>query len=201
MKKIKKYFLKQVAINKSWISCVSFKSALMLFIFFSLTAFSTLRAQSESKDVLPPNEDIYVLDGKNHSFAWGRHIAPDKIAIGLSDEGVFEIRNDNAIWLTAFPESEDRQIADIINDGETGNLIFAYHFPDMERELSRVVIGSYDPSSQKISDKDGKLLATITQDGNIVSPQRETYLYVNVKNSDKRLCAFFFISHYLPLKK
>ena len=93
------------------------KTKLFLCVVFACFAFAS---QAQSTDALPANEDYFVIDGTNRSFAWGRHIAPDKIAIGLSDEGVYEIRNNNSIWLVNHPKRKDRQIIDITTDEQTG---------------------------------------------------------------------------------
>jgi hypothetical protein len=180
--------------------CLREKTKILLFLLAFIFSGLPALAQSQPEDVLPKNEDIYVLDGKNHSFAWGRHIAPDKIAIGLSDEGVYEIRG-NAIWLVEYPGVEDRQTVDIINDENTGNLLFAYYFPSsgLDEQLPRRIIGGYDPLQQVIFDKEENPLANITSEGKIVSPQGDVYVQVNVKTCDKVLSAFFFLYHYLPL--
>ena len=190
-------------------------------LFLCVMAFISLAFsfQAQSIDALPANEDFFVIDGTNRSFAWGRHIAPDKIAIGLSDEGVYEIRNNNSIWLVNHPKRKDRQIVDITTDEQTGRLVFKYHtsappapMPPVPAsgetpiEIAKeemddpLVVGCYNPSDQSICLKNDKNpIAVIDKDGNIISPQNRTvYISVNAKTSDKVLSAFFFLFHYYP---
>jgi len=180
-----------------------------LFLFALMFLFLAFSAQAQSANDLPANEDIYVLDGTNRSFAWGRHIAPDRIAIGLADEGVFEIRNNNAIWLVDSPVMEDMQIADITMDNTTGRLLFTFHIPAELKDHGLPVdtIGGYGLAKQEIYDKQyNESIATIFQldkneYGSVVSRQGKLYATINVKTSNKVLSAFFLLYHCLQYKQ
>ena len=178
------------------------KTKLFLCVVLACFAFAS---QAQSTDVLPPNEDIYVLDGTNRSFAWGIHVAPNKIAIGLTDEGVYEIRNNNAIWLIDSPFTEDRQVADITTDNQTGRLLFTYHIPEEYRfpDMPVDTIGGYNPANREIYDKEyNNPIASVSNDGTVVSAKdRKALVSVNAKTSDKVLSAFFVLHHCLPQKK
>jgi len=183
------------------------KTKLFLFaLMFTCLVFS---AQAQLASDLPSNEDTYVLDGINRSFAWGRHIAPDKIAIGLVDEGVFEIRNNNAIWLVDSPVMADMQIADVTMDSETGRLLFTFHIPEEFKDhgLPIDTIGGYDLAKQEIYDKKyNEPIATIFQTnkkgyGDVISAKGELYATINVKTSNKVLSAFFLLYHCLQYRQ
>ena len=179
-----------------------------LFLFALMFPPLFFSAQAQLASGLLSNEYVYVLDGTNPSFAWGRHIAPDKIAIGLADEGVFEIRNNNSIWLIDSPAMEDTQIADITKNNETGRLLFTFHIPDEFKDhgLPIDTIGGYDLAKQDIYDKQYREpIANIFQTsekgyGNVVSAQGELYATINVKTSNKVLSAFFLLYHCLQHK-
>jgi hypothetical protein len=178
---------------------ITFLLICLITTFATMSAVAQWTRQGQPEGVAPKNEDLYVLDGTNHSFAWGRHITPLKIAIGLGDEGVFEIRNNNAIWLVELPDTKDRQIADIVKDKTTGNMIFAHHFSSngSDEEAPVRIIGSYNVLKQTIFDERGEPLATIAK-GEIVSLQGKVCLHINTEAS-KELSAFFFLYHYRPL--
>ena len=163
-----------------------------LFLFALAFTCSVFSAQAQSVNELPENEEIYVLDGTNRSFVWGRHISLNKIAIGLTNEGVVELRSDNTFWIIGSPMVGDMQVAHIVNDNATGRVIFS---------LSSDTIGGFDPHKREIYDNNSKLLATINPKGEIYSTQGKMYVSVNPEAVDKNLAAFFLLYHYWPKQR
>jgi hypothetical protein len=154
-------------------------------------------------DSIPESSRIYVLDGENTAFAWGRQIAPDKIAIGLTDEGVFELRGDTAIWLVEHPGRPDEQICSIGADILSENKLFLFGIFNEHERMIHDTIGMIDPDSFLIFDKAGEPTATIKSDdknGTIDSMNGITYLHVKA-TTNRKLAAFFLLYHYLPQKK
>jgi hypothetical protein len=160
----------------------------------------TCRAQQENGN--PDNQDtpaIYVLDGEQTSFAYGRTTTVNKIAIGLTDEGVYELRGDTAVWLVNHPARQDELVCRITNDFMTGNKLFVMVMPDARLTLVDTVC-VYNPAAYTIFDKAGNVAGTIKTDGTLVSPQGKTLL-LNLQSVDKLLAAFFFAYHYTPVRK
>jgi hypothetical protein len=157
-------------------------------------------AGATKTDSIPENAKVYVLDGENTSFAWGRIIAPNKIAIGLTDEGVYELRGDTAIWLVEHPGRPDVQICSIGKDRFTGNILFLSGMLNGPVRIihDTICMGNMDLSV--IFDKSGKSTATIKPNGKIESMSGIPYLYTN-GTIDRKLSAFFLLYHYLPRKK
>jgi hypothetical protein len=142
---------------------------------------------------------IYVLDGERTSFAYGRVTAPNKIAIGLTDEGVYELYGDTAVWLVNHPDREDEPVCGIINDFMTGNKLFVLITPGTDPIVIDTVC-TYKPGINAILDKAGNHTGTIKHEGTIVSPQGKTLL-LNLQSVDELLAVFFFAYHYTPVRK
>jgi hypothetical protein len=161
-------------------------------------------AGATKPDSIPEFSEIYVLDGENTSFAYGRITAPNKIAIGLTDEGVFELRGDTAIWFVPSHSTSGQQVCKITNDMLFGNTVFlmgdfnnAASIPD--------TIGMYDNNLSIIKYKTGATAAIIksllNSECSIESTVGVKYLYLKEINAfDKKLIAFFLLHHYLPRK-
>jgi hypothetical protein len=165
--------------------------------------FLFLTSGATKPDSIPENAKVYVLDGENTSFAYGRQIAPNKIAIGLTDEGVYELRGDTAIWLVEHPGRPDEQICSIASDMLTGNKLFLMGiFEEHERIIHDTagMIEISDPDLSLIFDKAGESTAIIKPNGKIESVSGIPYLYTN-GTIDRKLSAFFLLYHYLPRKK
>jgi hypothetical protein len=155
-------------------------------------------SRAQADPVLPPNEELFILDGEKTDFAYGRYLTPDRIAIGLSDEGVYELRGDTSIWLVEQPGSEDKLILTVRKEEETGHVLFLFALPDGTVADS---FGIYDPERNEIFDKAHEPIASVDVFNNrILSPQAETLLHVFLPAVDKRLAVFFFLYHCRPMK-
>jgi hypothetical protein len=139
---------------------------------------------------------IYVLDGEHTSFAYGRVMASNKIAIGLTREGTYELRGDTAVWLVDHPGRQDEPVCRIIDDFTTGNKLFVTVAPD-EQMTPVDTLCAYNPSAGMVLDRAGNVTGTLQTDGTLVSPQGKALL-LNLQNIDKLLAAFFFSCHYTP---
>jgi hypothetical protein len=154
---------------------------------------------AQSDDTLPPNEELYILDGNKTYFAFGRYLIPNQIAIGLTEEGVYELRNDTAVWLTSRPEGEDLFLITIREERESGNLFFLVALPDGEVADP---IGIYNPIRDEIFNNALEPVASVDILNNrILSRQAEPLLLVHFPKVNKRLAVFFFLYHCLPLKQ
>jgi hypothetical protein len=150
----------------------------------------------------PDNRDtplIYLLDGERTSFAYGRVMAADKIAVCLTDEGVYELRGDSAVWIVNHPGLQNELVCRIIDDFSTGYKLFVTVAPG-ERLTIVDTVCAYNPVDYTIFDRTGNVAATIKPEGTLVSPQGKTLL-LNVQSIDRLLAAFFFAYHYSPVRK
>jgi hypothetical protein len=173
---------------------------LLSFMLAGISIASVSWAQTESKNNnVEDSPAIYIFDGEKTSFAYGRVMAPDKIAIGLTDEGIYELRGDTAIWLVNHPGRQDELLCRIIDDFMTGNKLFVSTMPD-EQMTPLDTLCVYNQHGFMILDKAGNITGTITSDGTIVSMQGKTLLR-NLQSVDRLLVAFFFACHYTPVKK
>jgi hypothetical protein len=141
----------------------------------------------------------YLLDGERTSFAYGRAIAPNKIAIGLTVEGVYELRGDSAVWLVNHPQRQDECVCIITDDVATGNKLFVMTSPD-RRQTPVDTICAYNLAANIVFDKAGKEIGTIQYDGRLVSPKGKDLL-LNLQTVDKLMAAFFVAYHYTPVRK
>ena len=144
------------------------------------------------------NAEMYILDGLNPSFAWGRHIASDKIAVGLSNEGIYELKNDTIIMSVDFPGRPDEPFCKISTDFLTGNKVFEIQSFNGERSVTVDTLGMYNPVGFTILDKTGKPRGRINPSGEIASPRNGTYLRFNADKVDQTLMVFFFLNHFTP---
>ena len=144
------------------------------------------------------NSDIYILDGTNTSFAWGRHVSFDKIAVGLGNEGVFELRGDTAVVFVDSSGKPDEQIFGISTDLMTGNKVFEIRHSLGGRFVTVDTLGRYSPELLYVFDRNGKTRGKIDPSGRIVSPKRKTHIRFNPDNVDRTLIAFFFLHQYVP---
>jgi hypothetical protein len=169
---------------------------------------------------------IYIMDGENPSYVWGRQETGGKIVIGLTEEGFYELRGDSAIWHINHPRLGDFQVAHIVRDDETGaNFIVMGAVmekpkkpnipnipdnpdhpnnlgrPDIENTIEMDVIGIYSPENAEILDKNKETVAMIDRDDKVENSQGKTFLQFNshVNPVDKNLIAFFFLYHYQVL--
>jgi hypothetical protein len=142
---------------------------------------------------------IYVLDGEHTSFAYGRVMTSNKIAIGLTREGTYELRGDTAVWLVDHPDRQDEPVCRIIDDFTTGNKLFVVVTPD-EQMTPIDTLCACNPSAGTVLDRAGNVTAIFQTDGTLVSPQGKTLL-LNLQSVDKLLAAFFFSCHYTPVRK
>jgi hypothetical protein len=143
--------------------------------------------------------EIFVLDGEHTSFAYGRVTAANKIAVGLTDEGIYELRNDSAVWSVDNPGQQDELVCKIIDDFETGNKLFVRVMPDMYF-MHADTLCAYNPAGEVILDKTGNFIGAVKSDGTVVSEQGKTLL-MNLQSVDRLLVAFFFACHYTPVRK
>ncbi|MDR1595241.1 MAG: hypothetical protein LBS43_12285 [Prevotellaceae bacterium] len=142
--------------------------------------------------------ETFVMDGERTSFAYGRVKAYNKIAIGLADEGVYELRGDSAVWLVNHPVRQDEIICKIAGNF-TDNKLFVHVIPDESRTpIDTICV--YSTNSSMIFDKAGNITGTIKTDGTVASSQGKTLL-TNLHSVDKLLAAFFFVYHYTPIRK
>jgi hypothetical protein len=146
----------------------------------------------------------YILDGKNTSFAYGRISDTNTIALGLSNEGVFELRGDTTIWFIPSNSATGQQVCKIVNDMFTGATLFLMGDYNTS-ELIRDTIGIYDNGLSSIKYKTGLTAAIIKplsgSECSIESPGGNKYLYIKDINAfDKKLIAFFVLHHYLAGK-
>jgi hypothetical protein len=169
---------------------------LMVFMFVCL-ATAGVRAQTGNDGGDAPV--IYVLDGEHTSFAYGRVIASNKIAIGLTREGTYELRDDMAVWLVDHPDRQDEPVCRIIDDFTTGNKLFVTVAPD-EQMTPIDTLCACNPSAGTVLDRAGNVTGILQTDGSLVSPQGKTLL-LNLQSVDKLLAAFFFSCHYTSVRK
>ncbi|MDR2057996.1 MAG: hypothetical protein LBP83_06910 [Dysgonamonadaceae bacterium] len=156
-------------------------------------------SRAQLDDRLPTNEEMYILDGQKNYFAYGRYLTPNQIAIGLSDEGVYELRNDTAVWLISHPVIEETLLVTVREEEETGNLFFLFTLPN---GTVADTIGIYDSERNEIFDKVFEPLASVDISNNcILSRQAETLLLVYFPAVNRRLAVFFFLHHCLPIKQ
>jgi hypothetical protein len=141
----------------------------------------------------------YLLDGERTSFAYGRVVTPNKIAIGLTDEGNYELRGDSAVWLVNHPQRQDERVCIITDDVATGNKLFVMTSPD-KRQTPVDTICAYNVGAHIVFGKAGNIIGIIQSDGRLLSPQRKALL-LNLQNVDKLLVAFFVAYHYTPVRK
>jgi hypothetical protein len=170
---------------------------LIVLVYVCFTSAS--RAQQANGNSEQDTPAIYVLDGERTSFAYGRVTAFNKIAIGLTDEGVYVLRGDTAVWLVNHPARQDELVCRINNDFMTGNKLFVMVMPDA-RMTPVDTVCAFNPAAYMIFDKAGNVAGTIKSDGTLVSPQGKTLL-LNLQSVDKLLAAFFFAYHYTPVRK
>ena len=162
-------------------------------LLFSTVVFGSASAQD--------NAEIYLLDGFNTSFAWGRHVSFDKIAVGLSNEGIYELRNDTIVMLVDFPGRPEERICKISTDFMSGNKVFEMQFFDGLQFVTADTLGIYDPERSAVLDKTGKKRGDVEPSGKILSPRKNVLLSFNARNVDPTLVAFFFLYHYTPRNK
>ena len=143
---------------------------------------------------------VYIMDGENTSFAWGRQISQNKIAIGLSEEGIYELRG-SAICLVAHPAMPDRELAHFKRDEISNNTLFILGNSDEARE-DFPAFGAYNPDSDEFFNASDELIGRLNPSGEIVRPSGSCFLRFNPdKNKpDKILTAFFLLYHYLRLQ-
>ena len=160
-----------------------------------LLAFA-LQAQAQTDEY-----SVFITDGKNASFGWGRQISYDKIAVGLSDEGLYQLR-DSSIWLVSHPDREDARIAYFKQDENLDKIIFIIANAAEEHEKF-FTFGAYDPITDELFDKNNELLGKINKSGEITAPNGQCYLRFNFTENkpDKSLTVFFVLYHYLQLQK
>lgn len=164
---------------------------------FVCLATAGVRAQTGNEGGDAPV--IYVLDGEHISFAYGRILALNRIAVGLTREGTYELRGDTAVWLVDHPDRSDEPVCRITDDFMTGNKLFVAVAPD-EQMMPLDTLCAYDPIAGTVLDKAGNITGTVKADGTLVSPQGKALL-LNLQSVDKLLAAFFFSCHYTPVRK
>lgn len=142
--------------------------------------------------------EVFIFDGKNTSFAYGRAVAGNRIAVGLTDEGVYELRGDSAVWLVNHPDRDDEQVC-IIIDNRAGSKFFVSVIPDGHNTPVDTVC-VYNPDTYTVFDVAGNITGNIKPDGTVASPQGHALL-LNMQSVDKLLAAFFFAYHYTPVRK
>jgi hypothetical protein len=175
------------------------KMKLKLFLIAVSCFYLAQICPAQSDNTLPSNEEMYILDGQKNYFAFGRYVTPNQIAIGLSDEGKYELRNDTSVWLTSHPAREDILLITIREDAGSGNLLF---LPARFKGEVPDTIAIYDPEHGEIFTKDYRPLASVDVYANrILSPQTEPLLLVHFPAVNKRLAVFFFLYHCLPIKQ
>jgi hypothetical protein len=155
--------------------------------------------EPDSIEVTPP-EVQYVLDGQNTSFAWGRQLAPTKIAVGLTDEGVYELRGDSAIWFVDYPDREDMPLCNIATDPVSGNIFFLLDRPQGPVRIIYDTLGITNHDGSLLMDKTGKPMAKLNANEHLESMTGIPYL-LTAPTLDRKLLAFFLWYHYLPRKK
>ena len=147
-------------------------------------------------------ESLYIKDGQNTDFAWGRQIAFDKIAIGLSDEGIYELRNDTMIWVVGHPTIEDQPLRWVRKDEQGMKNEFIAWYPSIfERHIESspfIITGTYEVNGNRITNDKGEHVASILPNGEVIAPDGNVYFRINYEKSNPVLTAFFFIFHYLP---
>jgi hypothetical protein len=154
---------------------------------------------AQSGDALPANEEMFILGGNEPYYGYGRYLAPNQIAIGLTDEGVYELRNDSVVWLVNQPRSEDRAILTVRDEEENELTFFLFTLPHGEVADT---VAIYDSVRGEIFRKNFSPIASVDLSINrILSPQAEPLLLVHFPKVNKRLAVFFFLYHYLPLKQ
>jgi hypothetical protein len=169
------------------------------YLCFTLTGWTQQgNGNPDNNYAMPDTADIYVRDGEHTSFAYGRAIAFNKIAVGLVEDGVYELRGDTAVWLVDHPFQQDKPVCRIINDFATGNKLFVAPYERRMRRVDTVCV--YNPGSYTICDKAGNVTGIIEPaGGRIVSPQGKTLL-LNLHRVDKLLAAFFFAHEYTQVR-
>jgi hypothetical protein len=141
----------------------------------------------------------YLLDGERTSFAYGRVVAPNKIAIGLTDEGIYELRGDSAVWLVKRPQQQDERLCIITDDVATGNKLFVITIPD-KLQTPVDTVCAYNADTYTIFDKAGNIIGIIQSDGRLLSSQGKALL-LDLHSVDKLMVAFFVAYHYTRVRK